>query len=142
MKTSIIQDDYDHDDIDIERNFTFIEEQWESNNGDKTEVNVTNSLIWSGDVEELHQKRVKLGKINEINRPVWLKEKQSGNELKRRSFVNTVKEKSGTNGKAKRTKNEKSYFELFTSENILKTIADFTIKTMKNIRNKNELTLH
>ena len=45
MKTSIIQDDYDHDDIDIERNFTFIEEQWESNNGDKTEVNVTNSLI-------------------------------------------------------------------------------------------------
>lgn len=72
---------------------------------------------------------------------VWLKEKQSGNKLNQRSLVNIVRKKSGSSGKEKRTKNEKSYLELFISENMLRTIAEFTDKTMKKIRNKSELAI-
>ena len=123
MEISIVQVDYDRAEIhiDTERNcFTFIEEQRESGNLDETETNVRDSFSESSDVEEMHQVRVKSGKTNEVNRPVWLKEKQSGNKLKRRSPANVEKERSGPVEKAKRTKNEKSCFEFLISENMLK----------------------
>ena len=135
MERSIVQVDYDNaeTDIDIERNcFTFIEEQRESDNLDETETNVTDSFSESSDVEEMHQIRVKSGKTNEVNRPVWLKENQSGNKLKLRSPVNVEKERSGRVQKAKRTKNEKSCFEfLISKKKKLKTTVEFTIKIWK-----------
>ena len=76
METSIVQDDYDRDDIDIdiERNcFTFLEEKRESDNEDETDTNVIDSFSESSDVEEQHQKSVKSGKTNEENRPVWIR---------------------------------------------------------------------
>ena len=76
-----------------------------------------------------------------MNTPVWLKEKQSANKPNQRSLVNIARKKSGSVGKTKRTKNEKFCFELFTSENMLKTIVEFTNKTMKKLRNKRELAI-
>ena len=59
------------------------------------------------------------------------KKKQSGNEVKQSSSVKIVKERSG-----KRAKNNKSCFELLISEYMLKTIIDFTSKTMERIKSK------
>lgn len=73
---------------------------------------------------------------SDVNRPVWPKEKPSGNELKRRSSVNIVTERL-----EKRTKNKKSCFELFITENVLKTIVEFINKTMEKTRIKSELAL-
>ena len=109
METSITQDDYASNDIDFwGKLFQFIED---SDNGDETEKNTNDNFSESSNVKEWQKKRVKSGKTNKVNRPVWLKEKQSGNKLKQRSSVNIVKETCEPVKKAKCAKNEKSYFE-------------------------------
>ena len=99
------------------------------------------SFSESTNTEEPHLESVKSGKTNEIYSPVWLREKQSGNNLKRRGSVHIVKKKSGPVGKAKRTKNGKSCIELFISKNMLETIVEFTNTAMEKTRNKSELTI-